>query len=480
MSRLSIFVISYSIIQAYAAAQSTLNLSSTSTPAGGAVTLNLSLSSTAGSEPSAIQWTMNYPPAALSNVSVVPGPAVSSVGKSLQCEPASGSYTCIGYGLETIIANGIVAEVTATPVASGTIAIGVNAVFAASQAGDSETITGFGGTITVTSSPAVSSVACNPQPLGPVSSAVCTVTLSSAAGVGGAVVTLTSNSASLTVPASVTVPAGAASASFTATSGAVSITQTAVVAAFFGSSVAAVGVSLTPATANNGNSLEIDGTRSEVTGSLANGTAVMPVSGPNSVVGRVALNGDGSVNFLHGNGGVGVYFQNCCGNSNNAYYKFNGSGLGAVFGGSQGLISFTLTSRYSFAQRQSSAAAPRYAFDARDGNAQHQFYFMTQIVGPSLVFYYVVGGVKMWYYVPQGTEDQVFGNGLRLNVAMQWSGGVANLYLNGSLVSSFNYTATTANWNDASNFDLGAYEDGTGGGYNCSDDAIANFKVSLP
>lgn len=247
MSRPSIFLISYSIIQAYAAAQSTLNLSSTSTPAGGAVILNLSLSSPAGSEPSAIQWTMDYPPAALSNVSVVSGSALSSAGKSLQCEPTSGSYTCIGYGLnETIIANGIVAEVTATPAASGTIPIGVNTVFAASQAGNSGTITGFGGTITVTSSPAVSSVTCNPQPLGPVSSAVCTVTLSSAAGVGGAVVTLTSNSANLTVPASVMVPAGAASASFTATSGAVSIAQTAVVAAFCGSAVAVTGVSLTP------------------------------------------------------------------------------------------------------------------------------------------------------------------------------------------------------------------------------------------
>ena len=45
----------------------------------------------------------------------------------------------------------------------------------------------------------------------------CTVTLTSAAPTGGSVVTLTSQSSAVTVPASVTVPAGSATASFTAT-----------------------------------------------------------------------------------------------------------------------------------------------------------------------------------------------------------------------------------------------------------------------
>jgi hypothetical protein len=57
---------------------------------------------------------------------------------------------------------------------------------------------------------------------------------------------------------------------------------------------------------------------------------------------------------------------NCCSNTNNAYYQFKGTGVGTIFGASQGQISFNLTSRYSFAQRQAQAAGQRYAFDVAD------------------------------------------------------------------------------------------------------------------
>jgi len=207
------------------------------------------------------------------------------------------------------------------------------------------------------------------------------------------------------------------------------------------------------------------------------GSVVTPTVIPQGISGAAVVNGAGSINFVPGKG---VYFQNCCVNTNNAYYKFTGSGLGAVFGASQGQISFTLTSRYSFAQRQSIGEVQRSAFAVRDGNAQNQFYFISEIVGSNLVFYYMVGGVGMWYYVPQGTEDQVFGSGVSLNVAIEWSGGVASLNLNGSPVMSQSYTSVAANWTAASNFDLGAYEYLTLGGFNCSDDVIGNFKVSLP
>ena len=66
-------------------------------------------------------------------------------------------------------------------------------------------------------------------------------------------------------------------------------------------------------------------------------------------------------------------------NTNNAYYKFTGATVGNIFNVNQGQITFNLTSRYSFAQRQASASAPRYSFDVRDGNGQHQFYFLTQV-----------------------------------------------------------------------------------------------------
>ena len=76
------------------------------------------------------------------------------------------------------------------------------------------------------------------------------------------------------------------------------------------------------------------------------------------------------MNFAPAQTGNGVYFLNCCTNTNNAYYKFTGAPVGSIFNVNQGQISFYLKSRFSFAQRQSSATSPRYAFDVRDGNNQ--------------------------------------------------------------------------------------------------------------
>src|ERR1035438_2969602 len=136
-----------------------------------------------------------------------------------------------------------------------------------------------------------------------------------------------------------------------------------------------------------------------------------------------------------------------------------------------------LKSRYSFAQRQASAASPRYAFDVRDGNGTHLFNFYTQVTSGSLQFTYVVGGVAQYYYVPVGTEDTLFGNGVLLNVMLSWSSSGLNLSLNGKQVKSTAYTAVTPNWTVVSNFDLGAYEYVTAGGYNVSDDVIDEFTV---
>src|SRR3954471_23790116 len=88
------------------------------------------------------------------------------------------------------------------------------------------------------------------------------------------------------------------------------------------------------------------------------------------------------------------FFLGCCSNTNNAYYKFSGAALAGIFGISQGQISFTLKSRYSFAQRRSNAGF-RYAFDARDANG-HQYYFLTQITSGALNFTYMVGGVAQY------------------------------------------------------------------------------------
>jgi len=214
----------------------------------------------------------------------------------------------------------------------------------------------------------------------------------------------------------------------------------------------------------------------EVSG-VTNGSIVTPSVGPTGFTGTVVANGSGSVNFAPAQTGNGVYFLNCCSNTNNAYYKFTGATVGSVFNASQGQISFYLMSRYSFAQRQASAPSPRYTFDVRDAS-NHLFYFLTEVTSGRLVFSYTVGGVAQFYYVRQGTEDTLFGSGVLLNVTLTWSSGVSKLYLNNMLVQSATYTPPTPNWTSASNFDLGAYEYMTYGGYNVSDDIIDEFTVS--
>lgn len=224
--------------------------------------------------------------------------------------------------------------------------------------------------------------------------------------------------------------------------------------------------------------LQIQGNSSEVNG-VSNGSNVTPNTAPTGFAGTVMVNGTGSVNFTPAQAGNGVYFLNCCTNTNNAFFEFGGATIGNIFNLNQGQVSFSLQSRYSYAQRQAIAAAPRYAFDVRDGTGKHQFSFLTQ-ASSGLQLSYEVGGVSHVYRVPAGTEDALFGNGVTLEVTISWSSSAANLSLNGALVQSVAYTAPIANWNAASNFDLGAFQYSSYGGYNISDDVIFNFTVAGP
>src|SRR5262249_22782727 len=149
---------------------------------------------------------------------------------------------------------------------------------------------------------------------------------------------------------------------------------------------------------------------------------------------------------------------------------------------------FYLKSRYSFANRMALAPASRYAFDVQDGNLNnHLFYFVTQVATsgnqPYLLFTWRVGNgavagyTTYFYWVDQSAADALFGNGVILKVTMKWHGSTSQLYLNDGLVQSFSYTPVVPNWTAASNFDVGAIEYETYGGYNVSDDVINAFTV---
>jgi hypothetical protein len=97
-----------------------------------------------------------------------------------------------------------------------------------------------------------------------------------------------------------------------------------------------------------------------------------------------------------------------------------------------------------------------------------------------LTFSYVAdGGGAQFYYVPQGAEDTLFGNGVLLKVAMKWSGSVVQLYLNDVLVQSSPYIPAAANWLPTSLFTIGATEYSPFG-FNSSDDLIDEFTIIGP
>ena len=136
----------------------------------------------------------------------------------------------------TVPAGSTSAPFTAT---AGTIAANQTATLTATLNGIAKTAS-----INLVAAVQVSSLSCSPASLGQNSSSSCTITLNQAAPAGGASVALSSNVAALTVPASVTVAAGSATAIFSATSSTFSVNQTATVTATYNSTSATAGISL--------------------------------------------------------------------------------------------------------------------------------------------------------------------------------------------------------------------------------------------
>jgi hypothetical protein len=292
------------------------------------------------------------------------------------------------------------------------------------------------------------------------------------------VVTLTSNNAAATPPGTVTVAAGATvSPVFTiATTAVVANTPVTITATYNGMQASGT-LTVTPPPSSGSPVLVLHADATEVNGTQ-NGAIVTPGVGPPGLTGTVVVNSGGSVNYAPAESGNGVYFLNCCGNTGNAYYNFTGAALGNVFNVSQGQITFYLKSRYTFAQRKASASGQRYAFDVRDGNGNHLFNFMTEVTSGYLLFTYTAAGVGTYYFVPPGTEDTLFGNGVILQITLTWGSGVSTLSLNGTVVKSVAFTTVpTVNWSAAANFDFGAYQYLNYGGYDCEDDIIDEFSV---
>ncbi len=187
---------------------------------GTTVALNLSLSGGANAgRPAGTQFTLTYNPSEFTAVTVSPAAAATAAGKSLQCQARSGSVLCLLYGLNpAVMSDGPVAIVTATLSAvSGPAArpIGISGVMAVEASGVPIPTTGSGSTVVAI--PVGLTLTCTPSTISQGAVSTCVVQSTIAAPAGGAVVTVASGSAGLTVPSTVTMPAGATSASFQAT-----------------------------------------------------------------------------------------------------------------------------------------------------------------------------------------------------------------------------------------------------------------------
>src|SRR6266571_7584120 len=149
----SLFLLSFFfLIGGSAYSQTGLSLASGTAVQGSSVSLNLSLSA---STASALEWTLFYPAANVTSVSVAAGPALPA-GKTIQCGTGTGATVCLASGMNsTMIANGVVAVVTVTlaPTSSASVPISVGSTIGSLANGSAVAVSGTGGTITVQGSP---------------------------------------------------------------------------------------------------------------------------------------------------------------------------------------------------------------------------------------------------------------------------------------------------------------------------------------
>ncbi len=221
------------------------------TATAGTVTANQTVTVTASLNGGAVTATVTVTPLVkVTGMQCTPGTVNSGSSSSCtvtlsQAAPAGGSTVAVSSNNAaltvpasvTVAAGFTTASFTA---AAGTVAANQTATVTASLNGSTAVAT-----VTITAV-TVTSLQCTPGTVNSGSSSSCTVTLSQAAPAGGAAVAVSSNSAALTVPASVTVAAGATTASFTATAGTVTANQTATVTASLSGSTVVATVTITP------------------------------------------------------------------------------------------------------------------------------------------------------------------------------------------------------------------------------------------
>lgn len=218
---------------------------------------------------SALSLTANVSPSGVSCTggSILIAPGTSSCTLTLTGAAPGGGITVT---LSSTTPDASVPTIILVP--PGAVSVGFTVTVGAIAADESATITATANgmsqaaSVNLSGSPQLASVACLPAALGSGQTATCTVLLSRAPG-ATVTVNLSSSTGLLTIPPAIAVPGTATSATFTATAGTVSGSQTATITANWKASVTA-GISLSAGLANT--SLNVTGLANSASFASAN------------------------------------------------------------------------------------------------------------------------------------------------------------------------------------------------------------------
>ncbi|MEO7146112.1 MAG: putative Ig domain-containing protein, partial [Bryobacteraceae bacterium] len=229
--------------------------STTFTAASGSVTTPQPITITATQAGSRATATVIVQPslAQLSALSCAPttitgaGSTTCTVSLSSPASSSGASVTLTSNNTSLVVPASVV---VASGALSATFAAAASAVTAQTSAQITAAYGGISKAVTVTLQPpaviAVSAIGCTPTTVVGGAKTNCTVSLQSSAPSGGVVVSLSSSSALVTVPASVTVPSGSSSANFAASASSVTSQQTASITASVAVSSAKVSLTVVP------------------------------------------------------------------------------------------------------------------------------------------------------------------------------------------------------------------------------------------
>jgi len=250
MERRWIIVLPLIIGPATAVAQTTLSVVPGSAIAGGTGSLSISIASTSGYAPAALEWTFVYSASTFGDITLEAGAAAAADGKTVACAYSTGSVRCIAWGLNNkTISNGVAATVSfaVSPQAAATSTVQLTGLVATTPKATPIAATGIGTTLTIASPNHISGLTCSPASLVTPASATCTLKFAAAASSSVVVaVGLNPNVAAVTIPSAVIVAAGTTSANFPLEADAVSAFTKAVIVATIGASSASVSVPLAP------------------------------------------------------------------------------------------------------------------------------------------------------------------------------------------------------------------------------------------